>query len=441
MSPAWQRGWRLIAGARAAWGVALAIAVAAAAAAYRLTPLRPVGMARDDGEYLAYALALLAGLGFVDPADPGHPPAARYPIGYPLLLAAVLQLAPEPIPAALALGPLCLGVALLAGWQLLHRVGGLPPWAATALTGLGALDVTRHEFAATTRSDVPFAALAALALLVLERPLREPRAGDAPRWLLGGLLVGAATLVRSAGWALVLALGWVAWRRGRLREAWPAVAPIALMVGGWSAWDAVRGAQSYGATFAATMPEGGAAWLTRAGLVLGQLLGGDLAACLWPLKGLTGAWPVAASIGLALLALAGTGRWLWRPASFAPGTELAAAFAATTVAISVVWSLGFVQFSPGVQARFLFPAAPGLAIAAWGLGRLAWRGAPGGRAAVAAALVGALALAAWSFQRHPVGQALGPGRAALLARRADWDALFAAIRAVVPPGGRVVSQH
>jgi hypothetical protein len=416
----------------------------AALAAFRLTPLRPVGVTRDDGEYLAYALALLAGLGFVDPADPALPPAARYPIGYPLLLAAVLRLAPEPIPAALALGPICLAVSLLAGWHLMHRVGGLPPWAATALTALGALDVTRHEFAATTRSDVPFAALAALALLVLERPLREPRPGDGPRWLWGGLLVGSATLVRSAGWALVLALAWAAWRRGRLREAWPAAVPIVLLVGGWSAWDAARGAPSYGSTFAATMPEGVAAWLTRAGMVLGQLLGGDLAACLWPLKGLDSPLTVGVSVLLALAALAGTARWLWRPSAFAPGTELVAAFAAATVAIDVVWSLGFVQFAPGVQARFLFPAAPGLAIAAWGLGRLAWSERPwstGRRTALAAVLGGALALSAWSFLRHPVGQALGPGREALLARKADWDALFAAVRATVPPGGRVLSQH
>jgi hypothetical protein len=292
---------------------------------------------------------------------------------------------------------------------------------------------------------VPFAALVGVALLVLDRPLREPRPGDASRWLWGGLLVASATLVRTAGWALVLGLAWVAWRRGRLREAWPAAVPVVTLVGGWMAYDAQRGAASYGATFASTMPQGADGWVARVSMVVGQLLGGDLAACLWPLKGFAGGWAVAVAAVVAGVALVGLGRWLWRPAGFAPGTELPAAFAAATVGLSLVWSLGFVQFAPGVQARFLFPAAPALAIAAWGLGRLAWRGCPAqawARWAGGVGLVAAIALSAWSFHLHPVGQALfGPGRQALLARKADWDRLFAAVRAHVPPGGRVLSQH
>ena len=56
----------------------------------RLAVPAAMGFLRDDAWYAVYADALAHGQGYVNPALPDHPPAARFPIGFPALLMPLL---------------------------------------------------------------------------------------------------------------------------------------------------------------------------------------------------------------------------------------------------------------------------------------------------------------------------------------------------------------
>lgn len=89
----------------------------------------PIGVFNDDGIYLLTAKALAEGQGYVYPHLPGTPPAIHYPPVWPLLLAAVLKVAPA-FPASISwlklINPFVLAAAAAATTHVGRTRFGLP---------------------------------------------------------------------------------------------------------------------------------------------------------------------------------------------------------------------------------------------------------------------------------------------------------------------------
>ncbi|MBM3269018.1 MAG: hypothetical protein FJZ01_15370, partial [Candidatus Sericytochromatia bacterium] len=207
----------------------LALLLVAAFATYHAMRLPGlVGLINDDGLYALYAKALVTGQGYVSLQWPEHPPAIRYPIGWPAVLAAAMAGAADPAAwaarcqwAAAAAGTLFVGVSYL---YLRRHLEPGPALAAAAAVAFGAKTV---ELGSHVLSDLPFGALSLGALLVLESALPGHASPDVPappghaspdvpgppglrgrfpaRLACAGLLCGLAFLTRYAAVALIAA--------------------------------------------------------------------------------------------------------------------------------------------------------------------------------------------------------------------------------------------
>jgi hypothetical protein len=159
--------------------------------------------AGDSVYYIEGARHLAAGDGYVtgrlDPGDPARwRPIARFPPGFSLLQVPGIRLGlspPESAAWVLALSAVALA---LASFGLL-RSAGAGPWS-VALPGAWLAVANRGALSSldAVLSDLPFAALASAAVLALVR-IERRRAPDPRLYVLLGLLLGAASLVRWAG--------------------------------------------------------------------------------------------------------------------------------------------------------------------------------------------------------------------------------------------------
>jgi hypothetical protein len=175
---------------------------------------------QDDAVYLMLERALRTGHGYVELFTPGHPAHAQYPPGYPAVLAAVGAVAGERIGLFLALN-IAFSVAALALFYVVAARRWRPAIALAAL-GLAAINPLSTFIAGNVLSEPLFTLLtfATLALALRERQ---------SNWslLLVGALALAAAFTRSAGFALVIAIG-LAWL---LERRWAPAACLALVGG------------------------------------------------------------------------------------------------------------------------------------------------------------------------------------------------------------------
>jgi hypothetical protein len=223
---------------RTAWAVAAGVAVAAVVGANLTGAL--VGVFYDDGIYLALARSLAEGHGYRLLYLPGAPAAVHYPFLYPLFLAALWKLDPS-FPANVALfqgaNAVLLGAfAALLVLYLRRSLGGRT-WAWAALVAGSATVLPLVIVGTVLYSEPLFLVLAVGACWV----------GDAARsassrrhaWvlaLLAGLLAGSATLTRSVGMALVVAVPLSLTLARRPRAAAAAAAAAVACLAPWLLW-------------------------------------------------------------------------------------------------------------------------------------------------------------------------------------------------------------
>lgn len=135
-----------------------------------------IGVFFDDAIYVLIAQAIADGQGFVNPQLPGAPPAVHYPPLYPLLLAAVLKIAP-PFPAGLAwmkfVNPVLLAFAAYGLTIGFVRWFALKPWQAMLTVLAGTVSIPMHVLTTVVLSEPMFLALVAPAVLSADRLRRD----------------------------------------------------------------------------------------------------------------------------------------------------------------------------------------------------------------------------------------------------------------------------
>lgn len=336
------------------WAVGLAVLVTCLG----LLNTLPVGAMFDDAQYVILARSLASGAGLSWINLPGAPAATHFPPGYPAVLALLWRAWPE-FPANLMLfkaaNALFIALAAVAMARFASNRLQLPPLAAAALALAGMLGIPSLVLATVVMSEPLFLALALASLLWAER-LADRASAVASPWqpLALGLALGAATLVRSHGIALVGAVLLVLATRRRWRDATlvggaagTALLPWFLFVAanGGVVPDALRGNyESYTAWLVAGVREEGIGLLVHAAAQNVLALAGMLRVVFAP--SVSGALAVLALVLIA--GLCGIGAWqLWRRA---PVTTL---FLGLYLLIVLVWPFAPTRFFWGVWPLLL----------------------------------------------------------------------------------------
>ncbi len=314
----------------------------------------PIGVFQDDGHYMILARALAHGDGYRYMNLPGAPAATHFPPGYPLLLAPLWWLAPR-FPGNVAyfklLNVALLPVAALAIRVLARRIGGLGPVAASAVAVASVASVPVLFLNGLLFSETAFMAALCATLIAVDRSLASAAAPPPRTLFLLGLAVGALSLLRTVGIALLPAALAVLLVRRRWRDAVLLVAGVLVLLAPWQWWasvnaravpDVVAGAYGgYGPWLADAWHTGGLAFMRS--VVVENLRGMLIPLTLF---GLAGA-PVAVkgiAVG-ALVVLAGAGaHHLW------PRAPVTLLFLLPYGALLLVW-----PFPPD---RFLWPLWP-----------------------------------------------------------------------------------
>lgn len=186
---------------RAPWIAAL---LALVAALLTMTS-DPIGVFNDDGIYLLTAKALAEGQGYVYPHLPGTPPAIHYPPVWPLLLAAMLKVAPA-FPASISwlklINPFVLAAAAAATAHVGRTRFGLPWWMALGVAVAATVSVPMLLLTNLLLSEPLFIALLLPTLVVVERLVRE---GGVRMAVIAALLVALLVLVRTLGGVVLIA--------------------------------------------------------------------------------------------------------------------------------------------------------------------------------------------------------------------------------------------
>jgi len=216
------------------------LALAAAVMAVYLASFISTGLgdlSGDSAKYLLLAKALARGDGFVEIEKPGAPPHTEYGPGLPALLAPVVFLAPDSTVAPKLVICACLIAAALLLYFLVISEGHDIRTAFMLLILLASMPALAR-FANQTLSDLPYAAASMLALLLISRKRHEEEF-SARAWIVIGLVIGAAFLIRQVAAALLI--GAVAGTlldkslapRDRARAAALVTAGFALVAGAW----------------------------------------------------------------------------------------------------------------------------------------------------------------------------------------------------------------
>jgi hypothetical protein len=170
----------------------------------RLHPTNFFGLTEDDSIYFSSAKALAEGRGYILPSVPGTPPATKYPILYPLILSAVWKFNrsfPANLPWAIAVTVGFGFVYIVAGFVFLRRLQVLHDAEVLLLTAFCAFHPVVLFYSASVLSDIPFAALALVAMLLADSML-EPNA-RARLAALCGIVTGLSLMMRMFGLAIV----------------------------------------------------------------------------------------------------------------------------------------------------------------------------------------------------------------------------------------------
>lgn len=173
--------------------------------------------------------------------------------------------------ATLRLSTLALIGAMLAAFYGLAREIGFGPRVAglLALMLLGSPLVLTFGF--TYMTDLPFTALAVIALALLTRAIRR---GSWPWMVAGGIAAGAAALIRQVGVAFVPALGLIWWLNEQRSERLPFYAVGMLPALAATAWQTYAGVAE---------PSWISAWVSRAQAAYLAQTGGVIVETLWRL--------------------------------------------------------------------------------------------------------------------------------------------------------------
>ena len=193
----------------------------------RLHPTNLFGLTGDDAIYLSSAKSLADGKGYVLPSVPGSPAATKYPVLYPWILSFVWRLNPS-FPANL---PLAISITvafgagfLIAAYGLFSTLGGISKNEALILTAYCAWHPLVMLYSASVLSDMPFACLALMSMMMADRAMRSSSGLGANAAC--GALAGLSTLTRIVGFPIVL--GIVA--TGIARRSWRQLATFGVSV-------------------------------------------------------------------------------------------------------------------------------------------------------------------------------------------------------------------
>ncbi|MCA1691398.1 MAG: hypothetical protein LC733_04030 [Actinobacteria bacterium] len=305
-------------------------------------------LSADGLAYVGMARNLVDGHGFTPP--PGAPPLGNFPPLYPLLLAVIGFLGPDPLTVARFLSPVLFGMTVLLVGLLCRRVTGSLALAVTAqLLVVSGVDLLAYH--STALSEPLFLLLALATLLALTSCLARPR----PRLVVAAAGLAATTcLTRYLGLAVVLtgaaALALLAsgrrWGRA-LTFAALALTPLV----GWLAWVAATEGRASNRTAVFHAPDGG--YATR----------GLRSASTWFLPA-DFSWPLRAAVAAAAVAALVWVAWRRRGrlkeaaedsgAARTAGPILLAVFAVTYLAALVVDRFLF-DVTGRLDSRFLLP--------------------------------------------------------------------------------------
>lgn len=341
---------------------------------------RGVYVSHDGLAYAGIARNLLDGEGLAVSA--GSPPLGNFPPLFPVVLAVAAALSgSEPLEAARWLNPVLAGATIAVAALAVRRATGSDALAAaTGVLTAAATDVL--AFGSSALSEPLFVLLAASGLALLAPSLRHGGWGGVAG---AGLLLGAATLTRYVGVAVVGAavLALLVLARPRRPGRALAVAGLALApLAAWLAW--VRATQGQASNRAFEFHPPGFDYAAT----------GLRTASTWVLPAVVPSPARVAALVLivAILVVAVVGRRRTvssDPAGRAPAPALLALTAAAYLAVLVV-DRTFFEVTGRLDRRFLLPlhvAALVAAAVAAGHSRSWWRRGWGRGAALAAALM------------------------------------------------------
>ena len=269
----------------------------------------------DNVVYQLLARALASGRGYVTLYEPGEPPHALYPPGYPALLAPLVWLGGGVLAAKLlSLAAAGAAVWLSARWLHERLEPGAAGGAARAVAlALLATNATLLAYSHWMLTEAPFLAVSVGALILAERK------GGRLDWVGAALLAAGGFLLRTAGLPLCAAVAWAAWRRHGAFAGAVSAAISGLAVLSWSVRNAVVApdAPGYLDQFLQVDPyvpaEGtltAAAFLARIGENLGGYAFLELPRTLWPFLPGGGSPPAGGiALGAVLLVLLAAGAW------------------------------------------------------------------------------------------------------------------------------------
>lgn len=199
------------------WLGLLSICAAFVIAVVRVHPTNFFGYGGDDSIYLSSAKALAEGKGYVLPSFPGTPAATKYPKFYPWILSWIWRWNPsfpanvrDALGVTLAFGLLYVAVIFI----FMRGLKGIGEVEALILTAFCALHPRTIFYSSQLITDIPFAGLTLLALILAENGSRNRgRLGDAACC---GIVMGFALLFRVLGVPIAAGIA-VAFA---LRRAW-----------------------------------------------------------------------------------------------------------------------------------------------------------------------------------------------------------------------------
>ncbi len=207
--------------------------------ACRFAPMDHLGALGDDGIYVVGAKSLAEDQGYRIPSLPDEPWQTKYPILFPLALAALWKIHPH-FPANLPLIMAFCWVLLPVFLALSLRVAtdlGIIGWRRYLLCAMIALNPMVLLVSVSPMSEMLFSCLLTGSLILIGTAAGSGRGWG---WALGaGLAAGAAYLTRTAGVALLLVGPVFLLRQRHFRKAAAFLCGMAPAVAGWSWW--VRG--------------------------------------------------------------------------------------------------------------------------------------------------------------------------------------------------------
>jgi hypothetical protein len=219
--------WRTALVALAALGILVGVLIIDAS---------PVGAYSDDALYVILARSLAEGHGLRMISLPGAPYAIHYPPGYPMILSVLWRIMPtfpDNVMLFKAFNALCLGVVAAATARYMQRTMRVPRLG-VVVGAVTAVSVPLLFLGAMLLSELTFLALLLLLLPSLEQFAEE----RGPLWkaVALGVAVGACAMVRTHGFVLAPAIGFVLVCRGRWRDAFVVCAAAVATMLPWQLW-------------------------------------------------------------------------------------------------------------------------------------------------------------------------------------------------------------